>query len=341
MPPMISLGEARHLLSSTGAARHDEAIGHAPIYRWYEEATDSRAKERVVDAAEVVLAEGEVDEHDFVLKVLELDASMERMSRLVQIYESRGFDSSHPLAGFFAWRPLATEARSALYRLYASDPVRHLSLLQAVLPLDQGGRAWQAFLETVRSLEGPRDLVRAYRACPLERHPTLFEAMRVHSEQVVRRTARDIASESAETLLETCGYLFDPRPTPGTPPKAVPVEEMLSLLESHRCSLWRILPYPFQYPEDQDRSVFYRRPSLPFPRSLLARSREEGRFWDVWYRRDPPEVVSLTSWTREAFHEHFRSQWGEPKLVPLRYVEPYARVPRFVLRHVGRNVPAP
>jgi hypothetical protein len=337
---MMSVAEARNLLASTGTARHDEAIGHAPIFEWYRESTDSAARARVVEAAEVVLTEGHDDEHDFVVVVLGLDANPERMSRLVNLYEARGWDASHPLADFFRWRELAPEARATLARLYRSDPARQVTLLQPVLPLDQDGGAWRAFLATVRKENRPRHLVRAHRACPLDRHPAFFEAMRGKAEQVVRRTARDIASESALELLAVCGYLFDPRPAPRDPPGSVPVEEMLSFLESQRCSIWRMLPALVQYPEDQDRSVFYRRPPVPFPRSLFLPSRGEGRFWDAWYRHDPPEVVSVEARTGEAFHEHFRSQWGQAKLVPLVYVEPYARVPRFVLRHVEARMSA-
>src|SRR5262245_47365860 len=106
-PATTSLEEARRLLSSTGTARHAEAIGHAPIYRWYEETGDSSAKARVLDAAETVLAEGDEDEHAFAVWVLALDPSRERLGRLTELYATRGWDSRHPLAGFFAWRDLA------------------------------------------------------------------------------------------------------------------------------------------------------------------------------------------------------------------------------------------
>lgn len=336
---MMSLADARHLLSATGTMRHDEALGHAPIDRWYEEETDSRARARVVDAAEVVLAEGDDDEHDFALKVLALDASAERLSRLVDLYAARGWDSTHPLAEFFRWRRhLSPEARAVLLRLYTSDPEGHVMLLQPVLALDQDGAAWTAFVATLRDARTPRELVTAYRSCPADRFPAFLAAMRGREEPVVRRLARRIDGESALELLATCGYAFDPRPGPREPADAVPVEELLSLLESERCSLCHMLPAPGGHPEDRDRSIFYRRPRVPFPRSLFVRA-GAGRFWDVWHRGDPPEVVSVESYSLEEFREHFRSQWGEPKRVSLCFVEPYACVPRFVLRHVDRRRP--
>src|SRR5437870_3389304 len=99
-----------------------------------------------------------------------------------------------------------------------------------------------------------------------------------------------------------------------------------------------------QYPDERDQSAFYHRASgSRLAAALLGGNppSDGDRFCDAWYRPDPPELISMTCRTREEFEQRFRvarRQWGP---VSLEEVEPFSRVPRFVLEAaLGKGKPA-
>jgi hypothetical protein len=338
---MMTLHDAWSIAANTGVQYEADGVAGEHLVRWYQESSEEAAKARALEAMEVLLTEGDRFQEELAANVLSaIPCPSALANRLVPLYAARGWDSDHRLSIFLGQRrDLTPESREILRRVYMQAPRRQHRLLEAVLEADEDGLAWRKYLEHTRALRQAQELAHAYRDWPLQRRRDFLDIMGERDEEVVRRVARHQFGKYRRELLAQCGYVdFDPRPIERRAGDAVPVDELLTLLERQRCSLW-FLPAPMQYPEERDRSVFYRHPAGSRLAALLGLGRpsEDDLVCDVWYRRDPPELISMTCWTRAQFERRLGSDW-RLGLVPLECVAPFSRVPPFVLKAAPPNV---
>jgi hypothetical protein len=335
---MMNIREAWSIAVNTAPERRSDVVAGQPLVEWYERVSDSSAKARVLQAVEVLLLEGDAFQQELAATFVScVPIPSDLANRLAELYASRGWDSDHRLSALLGGRnDLTPDARATLRRVYLQDPLRQHKLLSVALQEDEDGRVWKECLGRARLLQRPEEFASAYWDWPRDRRPEFFDIVCGRGEDLVRRTARSLPGWHRRQLLSQCGQApFDPRPAARRSGDAIPVDELLVLLENQRCSLWFILPAPLHYPEHRDRSVFFRHASesrlaAAFP--WFRGKRDDDRFCDAWYRRKPPQLISMACWTREQFQQQLRAQGGNSGLVPLEYLEPFSRVPRFVLR---------
>jgi hypothetical protein len=342
---MMSLRDAWGIAVGTGRQeRKSDAVAGQPLVEWYHRSSDEEARARVLEAMEVLLTEGSPFQEELAANVVSaVPCPSGLANRLVELYASRGWDSDHYLSSFVGGlRDLAPEARETLRRVFMQDPRRQHKLLGAVLEGDEDGVAWREYLGRVRALRQSQELAHAYRDWPRERRREFFDIVCERGEELVRRVARhQLFDRSRRELLAHCGYGdFDPRPVERRRDDGIAVDEVLALLAKQHCSLW-FLPSPMQYPDERDRSVFLRRASGSRLAALLrgGRPSQGDRFCDAWYRRDPPQLISMSCWTQEELERRLRGEWRHTGRVPLECVAPFSRVPPFVLKAAPQSIP--
>ncbi len=199
----MKLAEAQAFLApiARGGASRNDAFVHQGLVDAYWEA-DEPQRQRIRDAAEVVLYEGDDFERgmvaDFFVTIM---APADVVARAVDQYQRSG-DARVAQVIERSWPITDASTTARLRTLFLRDPVRHMGVGKAVLYADARGEPWQALERAVR---GSRDVELLYQAFGVafaaNRESDFVELMRGKPAEVVRAVAERMTPELKAKLL--------------------------------------------------------------------------------------------------------------------------------------------